>query len=161
LSVRYWINTISRDHVQAGVDGGFTQANHGRASGLRRLGRGDLIAFYSPRVSYPQGESLQRFTAIGQVVDDEPYQVEMTPSFHPWRRRLRFLAADETAIEPLLDSLEFIPDRRRWGFVFRRGLFEIGGDDFRRIAAAMGVRIELDSSPSVANTTRESPSEKA
>jgi len=126
------------------VDGGFTQANHGRASGLRRLGRSDLIAFYSPRVSYPQGESLQRFTAIGQVVDDEPYQVEMTPSFHPWRRRLRFLAADETAIEPLLESLEFIPDRRRWGFVFRRGLFEIGSEDFQRIVSALQAQIQPD-----------------
>ena len=128
------------------MEGGFTQANHGRASGLRRLHAGDLIAFYSPRVSYPDGAFLQRFTAIGQVVDDEPYQVEMTPSFHPWRRRLRFLPAEEIAIEPLLDTLEFITDRRRWGFVFRRGLFEIGAQDFRRIAAAMGAQIEPDSS---------------
>ena len=26
----YWINTVSRDHVQRGVAGGFTQANHGK-----------------------------------------------------------------------------------------------------------------------------------
>jgi hypothetical protein len=143
--MRYWINTVSRDHVQAGIEGGFTQANHGRPSGLRRLRPGDLIAFYSPRLSYPDGASLQQFTAIGQVVDDEPYQVEMTPTFHPWRRRLRFLQAEETAIEPLLDTLAFITDRRRWGFVFRRGLFEIGAEDFRRIAAAMRARIAPDS----------------
>jgi hypothetical protein len=30
-----------------------------------------------------------------------------------------------------------MPDKRRWGFVFRRGLFQIGEADFRRIAAAM------------------------
>jgi hypothetical protein len=24
--MRYWVNTVSRDHVQRGVDGGFTQA---------------------------------------------------------------------------------------------------------------------------------------
>jgi hypothetical protein len=137
--VRYWINTVSRDHVRVGVDGGFTQANHGRATTLRRLSAGDLIAFYSPRTSYPSGAPLRHFTAIGRVVDTEPYQVEMAPSFHPWRRRLQFLPAQETPIEPLLDSLEFIGDRRRWGFVFRRGLFEIGGEDFRRIAAAMRV----------------------
>jgi EVE domain len=141
--VRYWINTVSRDHVRAGVDGGFTQANHGRAT-VRRLSAGDLIAFYSPRTSYPDGAPLQLFTAIGQVVDTHPFQVEMTPSFHPWRRRLRFLPAHESAIEPLLDSLDFIIDRRRWGFVFRRGLFEISAEDFGRIASAMGAQLEAE-----------------
>ena len=63
---------------------------------------------------------------IGRVVDDAAYQAEMTPTFHPWRRRLEFLAADEAPIQSLLDDLEFIPNRRQWGFVFRRGLFEIG-----------------------------------
>ena len=142
--MRYWINTVSRDHVRAGTEGGFTQANHGRATGLRRLSAGDLIAFYSPRTSYPQGAPLQRFTAIGQVVDTQPYQLEMTPRFHPWRRRLRFLPAQEAAIEPLLDSLDFITDLRRWGLVFRRGLFEISAQDFGRIAGAMGARIETE-----------------
>ena len=142
--MRYWANTISRDHVLAGVEGGFTQANHGRATGLRRLSAGDLIAFYSPRTSYPDGAPLRRFTAIGRVLDAQPYQVEMTPSFHRWRRRLHFLPAEEAPIEPLLDSLDFITDRRRWGMIFRRGLFEIGAEDFGRIARAMGARIETE-----------------
>ena len=133
---------MSRDHVRAGIEGGFTQATHGRAVGLRRLSAGDLIAFYSPRTSYPEGAPLRRFTAIGQVLDTEPYQVEMTPSFHPWRRRLRFLPTHETPIAALLDHLEFIGDRRRWGVLFRRGLFEIGVDDFQRIASAMQLQIE-------------------
>jgi hypothetical protein len=99
---RYWINTISRDHVlrgmagapkrarviqgapkRAGVITGFTQANHGRKTGVRKLQRGDLMVFYSPRTSYPGGEPLQHFTALGRITDDEPYQVEMTPDFHP------------------------------------------------------------------------------
>jgi hypothetical protein len=140
--MRYWINTISRDHVRLGVEGGFTQANHGRPTTLRRMARGDLVAFYSPRTSYPDGPPLQRFTAIGVFVDDEPYQVEMTPTFHPWRRRVEFFDCDEPPIHDLLDQLDFIRDKRRWGFVFRRGLFEIGDEDFRRIATAMKAPIE-------------------
>jgi hypothetical protein len=140
--VKYWVDTISREHVLRGVEGGFTQANHGRAEGLRRLGRGDGIVFYSPRTSYPDGEPLQRFTAIGRVDDDEPYQAEMTPTFHPWRRRVEFRPCRETPIQELLDGLEFVPDKRRWGFPFRRGLFEIGAADFGRIAAAMGVETD-------------------
>ena len=70
--VKCWVSTISRDHVQRGVEGGFTQAGHGKASGLRRLGVGDWLAFYSPKTSLREGEPLQAFTAIGRVADDEP-----------------------------------------------------------------------------------------
>ena len=134
---RYWVNTISRDHVLRGVVGGFTQANHGRATNLRRLARGDGIVFYSPRASYPDGEQLRHFTAIGRIDDDEPYQVEMSPDFQPWRRRVAFVAADDAPITDLVQELSFIKDKREWGFIFRRGLFEIPADDFARIAAAM------------------------
>jgi hypothetical protein len=140
---RYWINTISRDHVLIGVAGGFTQANHGRPTTLRRLARGDLVAFYSPRTGYPDGEPLQRFTAVGRVVGDAPYQAEMTPTFHPWRRAMQFLACKEAPIRELLDQLNFIPEGTRWGLPFRRGLFEIGADDFHRIARAMQVQPEI------------------
>jgi EVE domain-containing protein len=133
----YWINTISREHVLRGIEGGFTQANHGRPTTLRKLARGDLVVFYSPRVAYPDGAPLQRFTTIGRVSDDEPYQAEMTPTFHPWRRRMEFLPCEEAPIQELIGSLAFIPDPKRWGFPFRRGLFQIGEDDFHLIAGAM------------------------
>jgi hypothetical protein len=139
---KYWINTVSRDHVHIGVAGGFTQANHGRPTMLRRLARGDLVAFYSPRTRYPEGEPLQRFTAVCRVVDDAPEQVEMTPTFHPWRRRVEFFESEEAPIKDLLGELAFIKDQTRWGYIFRRGLFEIGLEDFERIARAMNVRLE-------------------
>ena len=34
-----WINTVSRAHVRAAVEGGFTQADHGRPTRLERLRR--------------------------------------------------------------------------------------------------------------------------
>jgi hypothetical protein len=139
--MRYWINTVSRSHVQRGVEGGFTQANHGKITGLKRLANGDRIVFYSPRTDYPDGDPLQRFTAIGSVVDDAPFQVEMSADFHPWRRRVKFDECVEVAIQPLIDSLDFIRNKKSWGVVFRRGLFEIPQADFARIAAACGVSI--------------------
>ena len=134
---RYWMNTVSRSHVEIGVQGGFTQANHGKAAGLKRMANGDRIAFYSPRTDYPDGEPLQHFTAIGSIIDDEPFQVEMSPDFHPWRRRVKFEPSSEAPIRPLIDSLEFIRNKKSWGFTFRRGLFEIGASDFEKIATAM------------------------
>lgn len=140
---RYWINTISKDHVQKGVAGGFTQADHGKNTRLKRLSRGDYIIFYSPKTSLKDGETLQAFTAIGMIDDDAPYQVEMTPDFHPWRRKVKFLESGEVAIKRLLEHLSFIKDKQRWGYPFRMGLFEIQKDDFELIANAMGVSVEV------------------
>lgn len=133
----YWINTISRAHVLRGVAGGFTQANHGKADGVRRLSRGDEIIFYSPKSDYPDGTVLQMFTALGTVTDDEPYQVEMSPDFHPYRRQVTFADCVETPIRPLIDELDFIEDKRRWGYRFRFGLFRIDRHDFELIRSAM------------------------
>lgn len=135
--MKCWVNTISRDHVQAAVEGGFTQAGHGKAAGLRRLNAGDWLAFYSPKTSLQGGEPLQAFTAIGRVADDELYQVEMAPGFVPSRRNVDFVDCVETPIRPLIDELSFIKDKRRWGYVFRFGLFEIPLRDFELIKRAM------------------------
>lgn len=136
--MRHWVNTISRSHVERGVAGGFTQADHGAATRLKRLQRGDRIVFYSPRTDFEAGVPLQAFTAVGTIADDEPYQVEMSPDFRPWRRAVTFVQGHEAPIAPLLADLTFIADKKRWGFPFRRGLFEIPAPDFARIAEAMG-----------------------
>jgi hypothetical protein len=135
--MRYWVNTVSRSHVQNGVAGGFTQADHGKDTRLKRLSKGDGIVFYSPRTDMRAGDPVQSFTAIGEVIDESPYQVEMTPEFHPWRRRVNFLPAAEAKIQPLIENLEFIRNKKSWGVVFRRGFFEIGEKDFFAIRDAM------------------------
>lgn len=135
--MKYWVNTVSKEHVIRGVQGGFTQADHGKGGGLRRLVKDDRIVFYSAKTAFPSGESLQAFTAIGRIIDDEPFQVQMTSTFHPWRRKMEFLPCQETSIRPLIPQLEFIVDKTKWGFHFRRGLFQIPEQDFQRIAAAM------------------------
>jgi hypothetical protein len=140
---RDWINTISLEHVRRGVEGGFTQADHGKSTRLSRLQAGDRIVFYSPRTNYPEGEPLQQFTACGVITGAEVYQVEMTPDFHPWRRAVTFVASTPTPIKPLLSQLTFLPDARNWGFTFRRGLFEVPSVDFDLIATAMDARLTL------------------
>jgi len=145
--MRYWINTVSKAHVLAGVEGGFTQADHGKATRLERLEQGDLIAFYSPRTAFRDGESLQAFTAIGRIADREPYQVEMRPDFHPWRRKVEFFSGRQAPVKPLIDALGFIADKKSWGFPFRRGLFEVGREDFARIAEAMHVALPARAAP--------------
>jgi EVE domain-containing protein len=132
-----WINTVSRDHVQRGVRGRFTQANHGKQHMLKKMEKGDWIIFYSPKTDYPKGEPLQAFTAIGQVADDEPYQTEVSPDFQPWRRNVDFLDCIEAPIRPLIEDLEFIEDPARWGSKFRFGVFQISDHDLGVIRSAM------------------------
>lgn len=139
--MRYWINTVSHAHVQAGVKRGFTQADHGKRTRLNRLAKGDLIVFYSPRTEFRGGEPVQAFTAIGRVMDEESYQVEMTMDFHPWRRQVEFFNSQEAGIRPLIAKLSFIKNKKQWGFPFRRGLFEVQREDFERIARAMNAKI--------------------
>ena len=141
--MNYWINTISREHVLVGVEGGFTQANHGSPHNLRRMKRGDLLVFYSPKTQFQGGKLLKTFTAIGQITDDEPYQVQMREDFNPFRRNVTFFDCQEASIRPLINDLDFITDKQKWGFPFRRGLFMIEASDFFQIAAAMNVNVEV------------------
>jgi predicted RNA-binding protein len=135
--MKYWINTVSKDHVMRGAAGGFTQANHGKPHMLRKLKAGDWIIFYSPKTAYEGGEPLQAFTAIGQVVDEELYQVEMAPGFMPYRRNVKFYDCKELPIRPLIDELTFIEDKTHWGYKFRFGMFEIPQADFELIKKRM------------------------
>jgi hypothetical protein len=135
--MKCWISTISRDQVRVAVEGGFTQAGHGKASGLKRLTPGGWMVFYSPKTSMGGGEPVQAFTALGRVADGELYQVEMAPGFVPWRRNVEFLECVETPIKPLIDALSFVKDKQRWGYVFRLGLFGIPQRDFELIKHAM------------------------
>ncbi|MCG7213479.1 EVE domain-containing protein [Paenibacillus mucilaginosus] len=134
---RYWIGVVSASHVRRGVEGGFAQLCHGKAGPLRRMRAGDWLIYYSPRTDMAKGESLQAFTAIGQVADDRVYEYRMTDSFVPFRRNIRYLPCEEVEISSLLDELSFTQGKRSWGYTFRFGHVEIGREDFLKIAAAM------------------------
>ena len=136
--MRYWINVISRDHVQASAAGGFIQAGHGAESRLKRMSAGDAVVFYSPRTALDGGEPLQRFTAVADVSGEAPYEAELEPGVKAWRRAALFRDCGDAAVQPLIDRLGFITNKKSWGFTFRRGFFEIVKEDFETIRDAMG-----------------------
>lgn len=139
---RFWIAVASHEHVMRGVTGCFAQVCHGKGAPLKRMQPGDWIIYYSPTRTFGGKYKCRSFTAIGKVNAGKPYQFEMTKDFIPWRRDVDFIHAEEVAIEPLLDKLSFIRDKRHWGFIFRRGCFEIPVSDFRLISKAMGVLLD-------------------
>jgi hypothetical protein len=136
---RFWIAVASREHVLKGIAGGFAKVCHGKAGPLKRMKCQDWIVYYSPTETFGGKEPCRRFTAAGRILANDPYQVQMAPGFIPWRRDVHFLPAQEVEIEPLIEGLSFIHDKKRWGFPFRRGCFSIPSSDFQLIASSMGV----------------------
>lgn len=134
---QHWIGVVSRAHVQRGVAGGFIQMNHGKKAPLLRMRAGDLLAMYSPRTAFPDGEPLQAFTALGVVRSGTVYQVQMTPDFTPWRIDVDFLPVREAPIRPLIGSLDFIRDKQHWGAAFRFGQLKVSASDFAQVVQAM------------------------
>lgn len=137
--VRYWIGVASKEHVQRGVEGGFAQVCHGKGGPLNLMNGGDWIIYCSPSLKFGEKEPCQSFTAIGKIDPGEPYTFAMSLDFIPWRRNVSFLKALAAPIHSLIDRLSFIKDKKKWGFPFRRGCFEISRDDFRVISSAMGI----------------------
>lgn len=134
---RYWIGVVSESHVKLGMEGGFAQLCHGKSASLRRMREGDWLIYYSPRTELRSGEALQAFTAMGQVVNDRVYEYQMTASFVPLRRDIRYIPGQEVKIACLLDQLSFTRGKRNWGYAFRYGHLEIKREDFLMIAEAM------------------------
>jgi hypothetical protein len=135
--MRYWIGVASKDHVARGVSGGFCQLCHGKGQPLKRMGRGDWIIYYSSKEIFGCDEPCQQFTAIGRVQGDEIYQIEMAPDFIPFRRNINFLPAQPLDIRPLINQLNFIQNKSRWGYAFRFGHIEISQHDFELISSKM------------------------
>ncbi len=71
------------------------------------------------------------------MVGDAPYLFDMGAGFVPHRRDVAYFDAELVTLASLRETLVFT--RGAWGMLARRGHFEIGLDDVRRIAAAMGV----------------------
>ena len=137
MSVRYWIAVVSKDHVLKGVEGGFAQAGHGKRAPLAKMKKGDLLIYYSPKISFNKEEKCQRFTAIGIVKDDEIYKAEMSKDFIPNRRNVEYKKCKEISILPLIEKLTFIKDKQHWGYQFRFGILEIPVNDFELISELM------------------------
>ncbi|MGZ3834402.1 MAG: EVE domain-containing protein, partial [Mucilaginibacter sp.] len=54
-----------------------------------------------------------------------------TAEFIPYRRNINYYDCTEAPIIPLINELDFIPNKNSWGYPFRFGFFEIGEHDFK------------------------------
>ena len=141
-----WIAVASAEHARRGRDAtpcGFMQVGHGKLAPLKRVKPGDRVAYYAPTERLGDAAKLQSLVSIGLVQPGEPYAFDMGAGFVPYRRDVRYAAAREAPIQPLLDAFAFVDNRARWGYKFRFGLFEVNDADMRLIADAMGAAPEV------------------
>lgn len=132
-----WIAVASAEHVQKGRLSGFMQVCHGKGSPLRRMKPNDWVVYYSPTITFRGKDKLQSFTALGQIIDREPYQVDMGNGFCPFRRDVLWFDAQEALITPLLNQLDLTKNKKNWGYQFRFGLLAINDHDMQLIIKAM------------------------
>ncbi len=134
---KFWIGVACKEHVVKGVEQGICQFCHGKSATAKRPAKGDYIIYYSSKLTMNGSERYQKFTAIGVVKDDAPYQIDMGEGFKPFRRKIGYLKAQDLDIRPLIDSLPFIKNKSSWGYVFRYGFLEIDPVSFELIANGM------------------------
>ncbi len=137
METKFWIAVISKNHVLKGMDWKIMQVCHGKKTPLKRIKKGDFILFYSSKAAMDDKKPYQKFTAIAKAIDDEIYQVEQFKGFEPFRRKVTFMDCNETEIRPLINDLDFIPNKKSWGYPFRYGLLEISKKDFKLVASKM------------------------
>ena len=119
---KFWVGVACKEHVANGVSLGICQFCHGKSAPAKRPKKGDFVIYYSSKHTMDGSELYQKFTAIGIVKDDAPYQVEMENGFKPFRRNIEYLDATHADIRPLIPALPFIRNKTSWGYVFRAPL---------------------------------------
>lgn len=136
-NTKYWIIVASKAHVKTGIADGIAQACHGKVAPLRRMKKNDFVIYYSGKQTMGKPDKCQEFTAIGKVTNDEIYQVQVSEDFCPSRRSIDFLDSEDISILPLINELDFIQNKKSWGYPFRFGFFEINQHDFDLISSQM------------------------
>ena len=136
----YWLGVAAKQHVAAGVQGGYAQLGHGKHAAVASLQPGDWLIYYAPRETLDGGDAVQAFVAAGRVMSNAPYQVDAGGGFRPHRVDVAYEAGQQAAVRPLLSKLNLTCDLgSHWGAAFRTSKRRLTERDAQLIAEAMGV----------------------
>ena len=124
---RFWVGVVSKEHVLRGVEGSFCQVCHGKKAPLNRMKKGDYLLYYSPKYQLNGQEKLQAFTAVGKILDDTAYQVEMSEGFFPFRRDVSYY---QPVKDCHIEQVRTHPEWRQYASQIRYGHFEVSKEFF-------------------------------
>lgn len=132
----FFVGVVHRKQVMMARERGIVAFSHGREAAVRNIAAGDRVVYYAPK-SDRDGTPVQAFVAHATVTGDAPYETTWVTGQTGWVRDAAFDDVTEVPIRPLLPALDFVPDGPNWGVRFRNGKFEIGAEDYQRIAGAL------------------------
>ncbi|WP_373741013.1 EVE domain-containing protein [Neisseria sp.] len=132
--MKYWVGTVSKEHVLLGKAGGFCQVCHGKSAPLNRMKKGDWLLYYSPKTRLEGGTKHRSFTAFGQITDDKAYPFRMSETFVPYRRDVDYA---DTYRDCPIEIVRSHPEWKKYAGMLRYGHFEISEDFFRLVQTYM------------------------
>lgn len=87
---------------------------------MSKPAKGDWIVYHSSKEVFGEDKSLQKFTALGQLL-----MMSLT-----YKRNADYKKLKDADIRPIIPLLSFIKNKKRWGFSLISGFLEISEADF-------------------------------
>jgi len=87
--MKYWMGTVSKEHVMIGVEGNFCQLCHGKSTPLKRMKKGDILIYYSPKISLNSDVKFQEITAIGKIKDENVKKMIVTKALEFLQKEIK------------------------------------------------------------------------
>ncbi len=135
---KYWIGVASLNHILRGAELGLFGIGHGQRQPLEQMAPGDNIVFYAPKIDHTKtgkANIYQKFKGFGTLLDQPIFSEEIAGTC-VFRRRILFEGIEQSApIQPLIDQLDFIPNKAKWGFPLMRGYVQISQSDWDLIVS--------------------------
>lgn len=132
----YWVGVASRNHVVQGATSGMFGIGHGKRQPLEQMAAGDKIVFYAPKIDHTKtgkANVFQKFKGFGTVLDEPIFTIDIAGTC-AFRRKIQFEGIEQEApIQPMIEQLDFIPNKAKWGFPFLRGYVAISKKDWELI----------------------------
>jgi len=138
----YWVFPITQDNLYVCLDNELVGVRSLNEKRVANWEIGDLILFYTSREKYHSYKRVKEFQSIVECVS-HPFKSnqKIWPDFDgdvfPTRVRIRVINRKKCKIEPLIEELSFIKNKKNWGSAFMSGIRKIPKSDFKLIKNSM------------------------
>lgn len=149
--MKNWIYVYTKKQADECIKFGFLQATSRKKSFLQKLSLGDEVILYCGSEDIGKKSSIQSFLAIGKVTENSLYEffpdfvsfkkdgeVFMKKTQEPFFRiKMEFYLQAEVKIKPIIEDLEFIKNKEKWGVTFLNYQIQISEKDFLLVKKLM------------------------
>lgn len=128
---RYFLFIASHDHLMHAIANGFIQQRY--LNRFRDVHKGDYVVLYATKLNYNGKTPYRKFVGIGKVISDEIFEIPHGTNMY-YRMMVKYKKYHEKDLSNIIDQLEFIKNKKNYGFYFIRGKRELSEADYNTIA---------------------------